>query len=121
MTAAPTNRLPPLLEKKGGHHTLHGDYDELLLTNSTVNTQQHTVIKIEMGQIEEEDMQLASSTCSKPRALWVHGACPLSLTLVVPTCLPGGLCGKVGCKLLEDVGHLLLHEETNEVGGCVEL
>lgn len=41
--------------------------------------------------------------------------------LVVPTCLPGGLCCKVGRELLEDVGHLLLHEKTNEVGGCVEL
>lgn len=40
---------------------------------------------------------------------------------MVPTCLPGGLCGEVGRKLLEDVGHLLLHEEANEVGGRVEL
>ncbi len=38
-----------------------------------------------------------------------------------PTCLSGGLCCKVGCKLFEDVGHLLLHKKTNEVGGCVEL
>ena len=37
------------------------------------------------------------------------------------TCLPGGLCCEVGRKLLEDVGHLLLHEEADEVGGRVEL
>lgn len=41
--------------------------------------------------------------------------------LVLPTCLPGGLCGEVSGKLLEDVGHRLLHEQADEVGGCVEL
>lgn len=55
----------------------------------------------------------------------LHGECdePMQTKslLVVPTCLPGGLCRKVGRELLEDVGHLLLHEKTNEVGGCVEL
>ena len=46
--------------------------------------------------------------------------CPLCLLSLVPTCFPRSLCGKVSRKLLEDVGHLLLHKETNEVGGCVE-
>lgn len=40
---------------------------------------------------------------------------------VVPTCLPGGFCREVSRELLEDVGHLLLHEKADEVGGCVEL
>lgn len=44
-----------------------------------------------------------------------------SLTLVLLTCLPDSLCGKVSCKLLEDIGHLLLHEKTDEVRRCVEL
>lgn len=40
---------------------------------------------------------------------------------MVPTCFPGAFCRKVGCKLLEELGHLLLHEEADEVGGGVEL
>lgn len=40
---------------------------------------------------------------------------------LVPTCFTGRFGREVGCKLLEDVGHLLLHEKADEVGGCVEL
>jgi len=33
----------------------------------------------------------------------------------------GGLRGEVGREALEHLGHLLLHEEADEVGGGVEL
>lgn len=36
------------------------------------------------------------------------------------TCPPGGLGCKVGRKLLEDVGHLLLNEQADETGGGAE-